>query len=117
MSHGLNFLFFNLVGRLGLFRNRDNQTDKVGLYGRVGIGPLIPHTERVIDRERKEQYEFYGSAYQLATGAEVEVLEELALLLEYKCTYVRMKNAKVPYGHAESDIRTRHLVFGVGKKF
>jgi lipid A oxidase len=117
MSHGLNFLFFNLVGRLGLFRNRDNQADKVGLYNRVGIGLLIPHTESVIGGERKEQYEFHGPAYQLAAGAEVEVLEKLLLLLEYKFTYVSVKNAKVPHGHAESDIRTKHLVFGAGKRF
>jgi opacity protein-like surface antigen len=117
MSHGLNFLFFNLVGRLGFFRNKDNQTDKVGLYSRLGIGPLIPHTESVIDRERKEQYEFHGPAYQLAAGIEINILEKLLLLLEYKFTYVSVKNAKVAYGHAENDIRTRHLVFGVGRKF
>ncbi len=117
MSHGLNFLFFNLVGRLGIFGNGDNQTDKVGLYSRAGLGPLIPHTESVIDGERREQYEFHGPAYQFAAGAKIEILERVLLLLEYKFTYVSVKNAKVPHGHAESDITTRHLVFGVGKRF
>jgi len=117
MSHGLNFLFFNLVGRGELFRNRDGQAGKAEIYGRVGIGPLIPHTESVIDGEEKEQYDLHGPAYQLAAGVGVEILEKLFLLLEYKFTYVKVNNAKVAYGHAESDVRTRHLVFGVGKKF
>jgi opacity protein-like surface antigen len=117
MSHGLNFLFFNVVGRLRFLGNGDNRAHRVGLYSRAGFGPLIPHTESVIDGEKKEQYEFHGPAYQFAAGAEVEILEKLLLLLEYKFTYVRVKNAKVPHGHAESDIRTRHLVFGIGKRF
>lgn len=69
MTHGLNFLFFNLVGRFGLFRNEDDHW------------------------------------------------KNLDLLLEYKYTYVKVKDASITHGHAETELETRHFVFGVGKRF
>lgn len=117
MSHGLNFLFFNLVGRLGLLREEGDSRNKVELCGRVGIGPLIPHTESTIEGEEKEQYEIHGPAYQLAAATEVRIAHSLAVLMEYKYTYVEVKDAKIQNGHAETDIRTRHLVFGIGRRF
>lgn len=117
MSHGLNFLFFNLVGGLELFSSEDDSAGKVELCGRLGIGPLIPHIESTIEGEEKEQYEIHGPAYQLAAATEVNVGHSVALLLEYKYTYVKVKDAKIRYGHAETDIRMRHLVFGIGRRF
>jgi hypothetical protein len=117
MSHGLNFLFFNLVSRFGLFKNKNNQLDKIGLYGRLGIGASIPHTESVIDRERKEQYELHGPAYQLAAGTRINIWEKMDLLSEYKYTYVKIKDAKIAHGHAKTEARTKHLIFGIGEEF
>ena len=90
MSHGLNFLFFNLVGRVGTLKNKNDRLDKIGLYGRVGIGPLIPHTESVIGGEEKAQYELHGPAYQLAVGSEINIWEKIDLLLEYKYTFTNI---------------------------
>jgi opacity protein-like surface antigen len=117
MSHGLNFLFFNLVGRVGLFRNELTKAGRVGLYGRAGIGPLIPHSESVIEGEEKAQYELHGPAYQLAAGSEINILENIDLLLEYKYTFANAKGIKIPHGSAETKLKTSHLVFGVGGKF
>jgi hypothetical protein len=115
MSHGLNFLFFNLVGRVGIVKN--NRSDKIGLCGRMGIGPLIPHSESVIEGESKAQYEFHGPAFQLAAGSEIDIWKKLNLLLEYKYTFVDVKAIKIPHGSAETKLKTSHLVFGVGRKF
>ena len=117
MSHGLNFLFLNLVGRFGLFKNKSDSSDKVGVYGRMGIGSLIPHIESIIEGEEKEQYELHGPVYQLAAGSEVNIWEKFNLLFEYKYTFANAKNVKIPYGHAETELKTNHLVFGVGGKF
>lgn len=115
MSHGMNFLFFNLVGRIGILKNRGS--DRVGLYGRAGIGPMIPHSESVIEGESKAQYELHGPAFQLAAGSEIDVWKKLDLLFEYKYTFVNAKGIKIAHGSAETRLKTSHLVFGVGKKF
>lgn len=109
MTHGFNFLFFNLVGRY--------RFDKVKVCGRLGLGPLIPHTESVIDNIKREQYEIHFPAYQLALGSEIDFWKGVCLLLEYKYTYVEVKDAKIAYGHAEMKGRTRHLVFGLTTRF
>jgi hypothetical protein len=111
MTHGLNFLFFNLVGRFELVKN------KIVLYGRTGIGPSIPHVESVINGRRQEGYELHGPAYQLAGGTGINVWKKLGLILEYKLTLVKVKNAKIPWGHASTDLKTSHWVFGLSKEF
>lgn len=117
MSHGLNFLFLNLAGRTGIFKENNGQSDRVQLYGRGGIGLLIPHSESVIEGEGKAQYELHGPAYQLAAGSEINVWEKLDLLLEYKYTFVNVKGIKIPHGKAETKLQTSHIVFGVGRRF
>lgn len=117
MTHGLNFVFSNLVSRFGLFESESNQLDKLSLYGRLGIGALIPHTESVIDGEQREHYELHGPAYQAAAGTEISIWKNVSLLLEYKYTYVIIKKAKIAHGHAGTKIRTSHLIFGVGGRF
>jgi opacity protein-like surface antigen len=115
MTHGLNFLFFNLVGRLSLLRNEN--LERVALCARLGMGPLIPHTESVIDGDRKEQYELQGPAYQLAAGTEMNIWKNVNLLFEYKYTYAKVKDARIAHGQAVTKLGTNHLVFGVGRKF
>ncbi len=115
ISHGMNFLFFNLVGRVGIVINK--RSDKLGLYGRAGIGPQIPHSESVIEGENRAQYELHGPAYQIAAGLEVNIWKKLDLLIEYKYTFTEVKGIKIPHGSAETRLKTSHLVFGVGSKF
>lgn len=117
MSHGLNFLFFNLVGRVGLFRNELTKAGQVGLYGRAGIGPLIPHSESIVEGEEKAQYELHGPACQLAFGSEVNLGKKFNLLLEYKYTFASPGGIKISHGTAETGVKTSHLVFGIGRKF
>ena len=123
MTHGLNFLFFNLVGRLPIVsvidrsasggKDKNDEQDKVVLYGRLGIGPLIPHTESVVDGHGQEQYELHGPAYQIATGMEINIWRKLFLLLEYKYTLVKVNEAKIALGHASTELNTNHWVFGL----
>jgi len=123
MTHGLNFLFFNLVGRLPIVsvidrsasggKDKNDEQDKVVLYGRLGIGPLIPHTESVVDGHGREQYELHGPAYQIATGMEINIWRKLFLLLEYKYTLVKVNEAKIALGHASTELNTNHWVFGL----
>jgi len=115
MSHGLNFLFFNLVGRYGLLKK--GPEDKVQILGRIGIGPVIPHVESTINGISKEQFEIPGPAFQAALGTEIHLWRGLSWLLEYKFTYANIKNAKIPSGTAQTKTQTNHLTFGLGGRF
>ncbi len=116
MTHGLNFLFFNLVGRFNFSEKDGNLLNKIKLFVRLGIGPSIPHTESVIQGIKKEQYELHIPAYQIAAGPEIKIWRSLRLLMEYKGTWVRVKDAQIANGYAETKLWTNHLVLGVGTK-
>ncbi len=113
MTHGLNFLFLNVVGRYPVIKDRGTGSGRFTVYGRVGIGPLIPHVESVVNHQKREQYELHGPAYQLAGGVEMGILKSLGLIAEYKYTFVSVKRARISDGHASTDLRTNHLTFGI----
>jgi hypothetical protein len=113
MTHGLNFLFLNVVGRYPVIKDRGTESGGVTVYGRVGIGPLIPHVESVVDHQKREQYELHGPAYQLAGGVEIGIFKRLGLIAEYKYTFVSVRRAKIAHGHASTEVSTSHWVFGL----
>lgn len=116
ISHGANFLLFNLAGRRGFWRAENSNRNRLILTARAGIGPTIPHTESSIEGQRQEQYELGRLGWQLAGGAEVKIWRGLYGLGEYKYTQSR-QTGKVSAGEAESFLRTHHGVFGLSYHF
>ncbi len=113
MTHGLNFLLLNVVGRYPVIKDRGTGSGRFTVYGRVGIGPSIPHVESVVNRQKREQYELHGPAYQLAGGGEIGIWKRLGLVAEYKYTFVSVRRAKIAHGHASTEVSTSHWVFGL----
>ena len=113
ISHGVNFLLFNVAARhrLGIVTN-----GRLALTARAGIGPTLPHTESRIEGIPQEQYEIGPVAWQVSGGAEFRVWRGMYLLGEYKFTRTRQRG-KVASGTAESLLRTHQGVFGVGYYF
>jgi hypothetical protein len=116
ISHGVNLLLFNLVGRYRVRRDSNHPAGRFIFVGRFGIGPTIPHTESSIDGQQQQQYEVGRVAWQLAGGAEIHLWRGLYALGEYKFTRTRQRG-KIFAGEAESLLRSHHGIFGLSYHF
>lgn len=116
VSHGVNLLLFNFVGRHRVDRGREHPRGRFILAGRFGIGPTFPHTESSIDGQSQQQYEVGRVGWQAAGGAEVHLWRGLYVLGEYKFTRTRQRG-KIFAGKAQSLLRSHHGVFGFSYHF
>jgi hypothetical protein len=116
ISHGVNLLLFNVVGRYRIKADPQGRRSRVVLKARFGAGPTLPHTESTIDRQQQEQFEVGRLAYQLGGGAEVRLIGGLYALGEYKFTRTRQKG-RVFMGEAESLLRSQHGITGLSFHF
>jgi hypothetical protein len=111
ISHGVNLLLFNVVGRYSI-----GGRERLVLAGRFGAGPSIPHTESTVDGHHQEQYEAGRLGWQLAGGIELHMWQGLHALFEYKFTRTNQKG-RVYLGHANSLLRSQHGIFGLTYHF
>ena len=116
ISHGANFLLFNLAARRGFWRGNNSKRNRLLLTAHAGIGPTIPHTESIVEGQRQEQYELGRLGWQIAAGTEIRFCRGIYALGEYKYTQAR-QNGKVAVGNAESFLRTHHGIFGLSYHF
>jgi hypothetical protein len=114
ISHGVNLLLFNAVGRYSI--GGRNGPDRLLLAGRFGAGPSIPHTESTIDGHHQEQYEAGRLGWQLAGGIELHMWRGLHALFEYKFTRTNQRG-RVYLGQANSLLRSQHGIFGLTYHF
>jgi hypothetical protein len=110
MSHGLNFILFNVVLRQRVLGER------LTLSARGGAGPTLPHAETEIEGERREQYELAGAAYQASGGVEVRLWRQVGAIAEYKWTGARPR-LSVAGGAATLTTRSHHLAVGLAASF
>ncbi len=80
MTHGLNYLLINAVGRQPIGEGR------VALVGRFGVGPTYPHAETTVGGVAREQYEIAGPGVHLSAGADLRLAGRLSAMAEYKLT-------------------------------
>lgn len=116
ISHGANFLLFNLAARRGFWRGDNSKRNRLLLTARAGIGPTIPHTESTVEGQRQEQYELGRLGWQVAAGTELRFWRGIYALGEYKYTQTRQRG-KIADGNAESFLRTHHGIFGLSYHF
>lgn len=114
ISHGLNFIFFNAVGRFGLIRNKKNQRDALAIMGRIGLGPLLLHSENTVEGKHREQYELDGPAMQISFGLDFLVWRKLRWIMEYKFTTAWLRDVNIADGKGKTTLNTHHFVFGFG---
>ena len=116
MSHGLNFLFANVALRRELGPVDSQGTGRFVLVGRVGAGPTLPHAESTIEHVNRDQYESGGLGAQVAGGVEATVWRRLAVVGEYKFTWVSPE-IDVAGGQATIPARSHHVVGGLAYRF
>jgi hypothetical protein len=114
ISHGVNLLLFNGVGRYSI--GLRNGRDRLVLAGRFGAGPSIPHTESTVDGHHQEQYEAGRLGWQLAGGIELHLWRGLHAFFEYKFTRTNQRG-RVYLGQANSLLRSQHGILGLAYHF
>ena len=115
MSHGLNFVFANVVFRRDL-RPDPRGGRRLGVVLRVGAGPTLPHAESASDGIEREQYESGGLGSQVGGGLELPVWRGFDLLGEYKFSWTT-SHIDIVGGTATIPARTHHVAGGLGYRF
>ena len=110
MSHGLNFVLANVAFRQPLMHPR------VALTTRVGLGPMVPHGETMIEGRRREGYQQAGIGVQTGGALELRVWRALHCVMEYKFTHARPR-LSVDGGTGTATLRSHHLAAGASVLF
>jgi hypothetical protein len=112
MTHGLNFLFANLVWRrpLGAVAGA---FDRAALMFRAGAGPVVPGVDSVIDSISVQDYQLAGLGLHAAAGVDVRIRGRLRAMLEYKLTRAR-PSIDVFGGTTATTTLTHHVAVGFG---
>ena len=116
MSHGLNFVFANIVLRPELGPPDPHGTRRLGVVLRVGAGPTLPRAESASDGIEREQYESGGLGAQVGGGLELAVWRGFELLGEYKFSWTT-SHIDIVGGTATIPARTHHVAGGIGYRF
>ena len=116
ISHGVNLLLVNVVGRYRIKADPQGRRSRFILEARFGAGPTLPHTESTIDGQPQEQFEVGRFAFQLGSGAKVRLKRTLYTLIEYKFTRTRQRG-RVFMGEAESLLLSHHGILGLSYHF
>jgi opacity protein-like surface antigen len=111
ISHGVNYLTLNVLGRLRWKRDDQFPEGRIQPYAGVGGGGLLLHPESVIGGRSFQQYEWNGLGYQLFLGVDYRVTRRWGLFVEYKFN-ARNVNVRVVDGTADTRLNTHHLAFG-----
>lgn len=112
VSHGMNYLLFNLTARFGLFTGLDRNESPLDIVVRLGIGPTIPHPETSIHGRRRSDYQYGGLATQAAVGIAWWLSNRFALVAEYKFTRARLE-FKTALESADTILKTHHIIGGI----
>ncbi len=116
MSHGLNFFFANVALRRELGPVDSQGTHRFVVVARAGAGPTVAHAESTVDHVSLDQYQSGGLGTQVAGGLEATVWRRLAVLGEYKFTWVSPQ-LDVVGGQATVPARSHHVVAGLAYRF
>jgi hypothetical protein len=115
ISHGLNLLLANVVGRSTIV-SRPGGAPRLQVIGRFGAGPTLVHPEATIDGIPSEGYQWGGFAFQASGEMEFRVSNTLALMGEYKFTR-SSQSVTVDRGDARATFTSHHGVFGAAWHF
>jgi opacity protein-like surface antigen len=111
ISHGVNMLSLNAVGRLRWLRSKKLQAGHVQPYAGIGVGGLIMHPESKIGGRFFEQYEWNGFGWQGFVGSNFLITRRVGLFGEYRFTRTDA-DVTVVGGRAQTPLTTHHVVFG-----
>jgi hypothetical protein len=110
-THGLNFLFANVVWRRALGAVSDRP--KAALVIRGGAGPLRPGVDVVTPALNVQGYQLAGWGQQVAGGVEWRLKGWLWLMAEYKLTHAAPEVDLTAGGRGKFDALSHNLAFGI----
>lgn len=123
ISHGVNMLMLNAVGRVGLWKDADHPRGRLQAYSGAGAGLVVNHAESQVNGVFREQYDFDdGPGLQALLGLrclpfKMEDSDGPAAFVEYKLTYSE-PDFDIDRGEGSLDaLLTHHVVFGLGWHF
>jgi len=114
LNNGANFLLFNVTKRYPILETRSEKV-KLDFYGKLGIGPVIPHTQNSLFGKANHQgFQFGG----WNTGAEGVIRATFFryIYLEYsnKFDYARYSGVNVYLGKARQAFGTYEMILSLG---
>jgi hypothetical protein len=111
MTHGLNFLLVNAVGRWPITSSR-----RLSLVVRGGMGTTLPHGETEVLGQAREGYEFAGLGVEGAAGLAMKLSHLLTLVADYKVSEARPRITVVS-GTAQTRALTQQVAIGLAVGF
>jgi hypothetical protein len=111
MTHGLNFLLVNAVGRLPIPSVR-----RLSLVARAGVGATLPHAETEVLGRSQERYEFTGLGVEGSAGLAMKLSHLLSLIADYKVSEARPRITVVS-GTAQMHALTQQVAIGLAVGF
>jgi len=117
LNNGANFLLFNIVKRVGLYRAKTNNF-AVDFTGKAGIGPVIPHVQNsFFGKPNKEGFQLGGWNTGLEACVRATFMRYVYLELSEKIDYARYSNLKIYEGTAKQNFGTCELILSLGVIF
>jgi len=111
MTHGLNFLLVNAVGRWPITSSR-----RLSLVTRGGMGTTLPHAETEVLGLSQERYEFTGLGVEGSAGLVMKLSRLLSLVADYKVSEARPRITVVS-GTAQTRALTQQVAIGLALGF
>jgi hypothetical protein len=111
MTHGLNFLLVNAVGRWPITSSR-----RLSLVTRAGMGTTLPHAETEVLGLSQERYEFTGLGVEGSAGLAIQLGHLLSLITDYKVSEARPRITVVS-GTAQTRALTQQVAIGLALGF
>ena len=108
MSHGLNFILFNITSRLPLGRG-----ERATIVLRGGAGPTLPHGETQVNGARRERYEWAGLGGDGTAGVEIALTRRVATMVDYKVTYAKPRIKIAGGGKGQTTALTHQAAVGI----
>ncbi len=113
ISHGVNYLTGNVLGRLQLRKSEAYPHGRIQPYAGLGLGGLLLHPESQIKGKYFERYEWDGIGPQFFAGIDYCVTPKWSVFAEYKYTTRRVEVGTARGGTGSTDLDTHHLAFGI----
>jgi hypothetical protein len=111
MTHGLNFLMVNAVGRVPIKSGR-----RLSLVTRAGMGTTLPHAETEVLGQTQERYEFTGLGVEGSAGLAMKLSHLLSVIADYKVSEARPRITVVS-GTAQTRALTQQVAIGLALGF
>ncbi|HXB96180.1 MAG TPA: hypothetical protein VNU70_13510 [Puia sp.] len=114
LNNGANFLLFNVTKRYHVMKTRDEKV-KLDFYGKLGIGPVIPHTQNSLFGKANHQgFQFGGWNTGLEGVIRATFFRYVYLEYSNKLDYARYSGLNVYQGKAHQAFGTYEMILSLG---